>query len=491
MCGIAAYLGYSSPRLLLTLYFPLICIDLLKLFSAYLRAHTLPIKVLRVLLLDLVLLGISAVMYMYGVRNYGDCFYPVPANIAGVSSWFNWTVLSTVFRELLEALGIRGGGKFASSAGLSIIVSAAFVLLVLLSTGWGIYQHKERKEKGTEEIVPFALIVTMIVVLLRVTVMQSGESSPRYYYCTTLLFPIVCSLAIEEWSTGEHGKQYSLPFGLVSLAALIIFSLTWRIYFSTPVSTRLQVAEYMKENGYGYVTASYWNAGVLRGYTNGAIEAQRLDYLGNTPRYWMTDSRLYTDERLGEPEILLLTDAEEKAIFDKKNGVYWMLETEAEKVQEIDIYNLYALHENPFTLLPKVEARRAKEILDEPFIIEFDYPGNGALLYANGTVDPEGSFVSDGTCGFVATASHSDLEPGTYNLILHFNVKPYEGIEQGVFDVLVDNSGYRSVRIRKYASSARIEDVVISKNQTLTLRIWVPDGMKIEIKSIEYQRKNT
>lgn len=493
--GIAVYSGLSSPRLLFVLYIPIFLVEFFAFLFKYIRRDILTKRDKFFFMLTLSLVVLNGGCYWLLLQTHRADFSGMTPVIRPVSEWFNWSDLSRYFSFALNALGIAGSGSIKSSSGLIFILHACFAFLLVIAI---LYEVKIKKEKDLETVFLLRIfVVSGLFVLLYMII--TGHGAYRFFFPISILIPVFCGKALGDWAVVEKsGGGLPLAASSMGLACLLLLNLRLTLLnYSMAPSDLVKVSEWLRENDYSYVTASYWNAGVIKGYINGGIETQHsTDYTERNgiidllPHKWLIDTRKFEEERLGEPTILLLTDAEEKTIFDQKNGVYWMLETEGTKVKEIGGFNLYELHENPYTLLPKVEARRQEEIAENPTISVFDYPGEQGVLYENAVLDASGKLVSNGDPGILLQVSHSDLEEGVYEIILHYKVRSYKGKEKAVLDFSLGDSEYRSTSIRTHAIAAKLENVTVKEGQILLVRVWIPSGMEIEIESVEYRTPN-
>ena len=84
---------------------------------------------------------------------------------------------------------------------------------------------------------------------------------------------------------------------------------------------RMGYINYLKDNGYDYGYATFWNANITTEMSDGAVDMTSLDPNADKPEVflWLTDKRLIEKEH--EKAFLLLTN-DELGMYEGKSPVY-------------------------------------------------------------------------------------------------------------------------------------------------------------------------
>lgn len=490
---IAAVYGFTSIRLTMSLYAPLVAIDLVICFIDHINGRTFTRKQLITAGADILCLLVNVAAYSVTVHFYSEYFAPLSISIRPIKTWLSWDVLSEQLSYVLASLGIEGSGALASAGGVKFILRGCFAFFTVTAVIWLLKRRKDGQEDFNDagELASYYISATMVLFLMGIF---SGSIAGRYYWASALSVPLVCGAAMDQWMRRRQGKDRYLVCAAVTLGLIALFGVNVKLdmtAFSAGPSVLTQVADYIEQNGYEYVTASYWNAGVIRGYTNGAVDYQH-DVTANgdlVERRWVIDMEKYEQPREGVPNILLLTDDEEKAVLGNQVSKR-LIEEYGEKVQEIGIYDLYAFTENPFTLVEKIKTEETAGLPGEGVKEKTDVLTNMGFVYANSTINEAGELVTDGTEGSGFYGPYSPSVAGTYDITLHYVVDACEGWRLGTFDVALDAEQIAGARFDDSHTSVTLRDVTIEEGHRFEVRMFAPEGMTVRAQSIEYERIN-
>lgn len=489
---IAAYCGYGSIKMMLFLYLPLLVLDWSKIILRYVnRLPQDPVNI-RLGLITIATLIVNLFSYVIFSHIHPNNIVEFSFGIAEVGKWFSWDIWSTNLRVILECFGITGSGLLSSLSGVRFLCSCFIAFIGIASVAW-LLLKKSGKANESKETIWYWFFVTLAVAAFHIVV--GVPTTPRYYCMTAVMLPVLCSLAINDWMSGENGKTRLLPCITFLLGILCLFCVNVKVdsvtYSSNPPELT-QVATFVEDNGYKYVTASYWNADVIKGYTNGRVDSQHSDPYGGfetlSPFFWLTDKNKYSDEKQGVPNILLLTDEEETMITKSAGCTAIVLNDYAKKVAEIGGFNLYALTENPYMLIEKVKQDRQAGLPTANQIEKVDLPFYTGFEFTNATLN-EGELVSDGDeGGFILWGPYTETIAGRYNITLNYVVESFTDSKEGSFDTLADLWQIAIVPFTSEQTSVTLENIKIEDGHRFEVRVWIPDGMVIRVQSITYQR---
>lgn len=486
--------GSTTIQLAILLYIPLFCVDMFRIILKYIWNKSIDHKEVCMLSVSGMSMGINVTCYAILTKFHSAAFNRPQFIIGSIASWLDWSVISNQINSLLLSFGIDGGGSLMSVSGIRFAASCCVVVVELLSVIWLLKKAGRQYERSAHnELIWFWLAATAVVCVEQIVTAQYIESV-RYYVATGILLPVISGAAIDGWSKAKMKQSV----GPIALCVLIFFSTSIKQdierFAGTPPDLT-QVAAYIEENEYDYVTASYYNAGIIKGYTNGVIESQHSSpYIGSiasmTPFPFNIDKRKFEQERIGEQNILLLTDDEESQIINDRKYSYFMLRDYAEKEQEIGCYNLYMLTENPFTLIKKIEAQYTAGLPSINQKEKRDYPDSVGFLSQVGTLNNQRELTSDGLSeGYMLYGPYTDSIPGNYNITLHYAIESYAAEEKGIFGVAYDGKTVVVCdAISRETDSVTLENVVLEEGHTFEVQVWVPVGMVLRVQYIQYDR---
>lgn len=504
--ALSAIFGFGTIKLLALLYLPLLLLDGGRVVFKYLTRRPQDPAELRMMLTTVVLILVNMIAFVLFRHIYPNNIAPADFVIAGVDRQLSWELLSsqmqtvaTIFGSLGTGLyspnfGQRGVGRLVSAQGVLFVFNAALILIEVVAVVW-IFRKKTTEGNEQGEIAWYWLASLAIMFVYQIVLGLRGTQ--RYYCMAPILLSVLCACAINDWMDRGGGKISPVPCAVASLVAMCVFLANVQLdiaHFSTAPAPIVQVANYIDENGYRYVAAAWANAGQIKGYTNGRVEyLHGADYGGITtlsPSYYMIDTNKFTQEYLGVPGILLLTDEEETQAFTQNSYTALLLNEYAQKVQEIDVYNLYAVTENPFTLVEKLKRERTAGLPTAEQTEKTDRPGNvGFSFLNNAALNEDGELVSDGaTGGIILYGPYSDTVPGVYDITLNYTVETAADASEGTFDVALDTHPYVATAIPADQTSVTLEDVSIEAGHQFEARVSVPVGMVIRVQSIHYTR---
>ena len=489
---LAAVFGYGTIKMILFLYLPLVMLDVCRVLSRYFKRQTISRADRMLCTVSVASLCVNVLAYALFMFRHSDMILESGIYIADIGTWLSSNILTNRLSELVQCFGVTGGGALTSSRGILFLLSGIIAVMELVSIGW----LTRNGAKRTKEFVGFWICATMAGVAYN-ALLGMTDTNVRYYAVVAISIHLLCGCAISEWM--EKGEKLDLR-PLAAAAAIVALFLGVRVvveaktYTGTPPLA--QVAAYAEENGYQYAVGGFWNADVLTGLTDGRLEAWHSDpatpssIVKMRPIHFLVDTNQFTQERLGEPGLLVLTDLEEQTIFEENSFVAELLNEHAEKVTEIDVYNLYAVTENPYTLIEKIKRDRTGGLPAADQTEKTDLPGNdGFILANNAALNENGELVSDGvTAGTILYGPYSETIPGVYDITLNYTAEAASGASEGIFDVALDTQRYAATAIPADQTSVTLEDVSIEAGHKFEARVIVPAGMEIRVQSIHYTR---
>lgn len=486
---VSATMGYGTPKITIALFLPIVVVEIWRIFIKYINKEKINYVDYSMSAIGIVAALIGLCAYALFLRAHRDFIDSTTFAIASLGDILSWDVLAAQANAILSACGLSFGGDLKSWYGIRYLCRGAIFFLTCVFVARSI---KERDRNA----IPY--ICVSLLVLFLAEVLHAAESmhvptdtSRRYYFPIIILIPLACAMACEKWTLTEIKSIQRFPYLIGILTIICIFTsgvVGQEKQYKNETPVLAEVAEYIESNHYQYVTATYEYAGVITGYTDCAVESQSGTIGDLSHRYWMIDRNLYYDERIGVPNILLLTDDEEEYILSENNSAALLLKDYAEKVNEIGTFNLYALNENPFTLVKKIEAKYAAGLPAEGEDYKIDYPGSIGFQHRDSELNEQGELVSDGSQSCILWGPYSQSVEGIYDITLHYVVDSYTDDDSGLFDVALNAERQASVEFYADEQSATISGVVLSGGAAFEARVEVPAGMTVRVRSIEYKR---
>ncbi len=485
---LAAVSGYGTIRLMMWVFFPVMVLDVGRALLNYMKNVPQNKANLVMAGVSIAAACLNIAFYAVFLHFHGDLIYTPAVGIVDAADWLDWDVISEQLYNIIAIFGLAET-KAAGAFGLAkFLLSACVAGLELVSVLWLFFWKKaDPKRRDLAWIWLIGVIVTFIYLVI-----SNGYAPIRYYTTGALLLPVLSGCAISDWTDKGSGRVDNWPCLVIAAGIAVFLGANIRMdaiqFFASPPYLA-SVAAYIEDNGYKYVTGSYWNAGVIKGYSNGAVEAlhcgvqpEHIETL--TPYFWAIDGRGFSEERDGVPNILLLTDDEETRIEERNGAVSRMLRENAEKVQEIGQYNLYALKQNPFVLTQRYNAGLPPKTMSNKTV----YPDNEGFIFSNAEVNDKHELVSNGTEGCILWGPYSESIPGTYDVTLHYSVDSFADSDEGTFDVALDSLRVADCSFTARKTSVTIKGVVFESGHTFEARVIVPSGMIVRVQSIEYER---
>lgn len=492
----SAIIGFTSMKLLLVLYIPLIFVDGIKIIWRYITKHEIPPIFIKTFIFSIVLSIIYAVMYVLFTILYGDTIISLEINIATLDQWLSWDVLSSQLQGILQVFGLTGGAALGSIDGISVLLSLCFALFEILAILWLLWFMRREKTHPIVDVFFYWGVTTVFMFVYQV-ITGTNVLIGRYYFATAILLPILCVFMVYQCSNDRKEKVLAVPIVAVLLGIVGMLTvhavIDMRNYSSQGQSDIEKVADYLLEHEYRYVTATYWNAGVLTGITNGYVDAQHSVDMDNlTPYYWIIDTRKFEQLHENEVNILLLTDEEEASAFALNGDLSLLLTYEAEKIQEIGIYNLYKVMENPCVLVKEMEEKYNADLPDNVGAIKEITLSNVLFQTQNGVIDEQGVISSNGSAGYLLYGPYAQTKAGTYDISIQYTYDALDNETNAIFDIAVDTSSVSSMELTPSAekTKATIQDVVFEDGHVFEVRVWIPEGVMMKIYSIEYLKNS-
>lgn len=220
---LSAVMGFTSMKLLLVLYIPLVFVDGVKIIWRYVTDQDIPRVFVKTFALSSVLSIIYSVMYVLFSVLYGYTINPIQTNIATLNQWLSWDVLSSQLQGVLEAFGLTGGAAVGSIDGISALFSLCFAFFEVLVIVWLLWFIRREKEHPMIDVFLYWLVVTAFMFVYQV-ITGANVVSGRYYFATGILLPILCAFAVDHCGESKHKKAPTIPILVVIMGMVGMFA---------------------------------------------------------------------------------------------------------------------------------------------------------------------------------------------------------------------------------------------------------------------------
>lgn len=119
-----------------------------------------------------------------------------------------------------------------------------------------------------------------------------------------------------------------------------------------------------------------------------------------------------------------------------------------------------------------------------------DYPYSSNVKTSNGIITDEGTFISNGKSGEILKYPYfiqPDISDYTYSIKINYKLETPDS--PCTMEFLLDGKPVQSVQLDAENTSAAIEGIEIDLTNCASLKVTSAEGSKIEIISLEYERK--
>jgi hypothetical protein len=423
---IACYMGYGTTKLILIFYLPILITHIVIYLKGNINKHCLSFdrEALLCILLS-ILIFCSIVCRKISEYLHGDLFIAdTGIKIANLESMLSPDNVSRRITELFCSFNLFGNIKLISE-NLIYINNILMVINIILVCYIIVYLLKyKNKDKVIYNMSLISLyFITSIACMIIFMFTTYSRITARYYFIIPILFPIFVGY-IKDYAS-KTNLWWSKLLNLTIIVSIIIFS-----YITFPSKKYLnedlyKISQDMVKDKYKIVNASYWNADIIKGYSNGAIEARHFaNHI--TPYLWVTDMSLYTCKYQNEQNILLTTDKEEDN-FDQRDRE---ILKKGKFLKKIGKFNLYRYEKN---ILKIYELNRGQQLILYAAELHTDEKMD-SIIDGN-------SRKSNGKPGHLIYGPYMTLKKGTYTIIINYvaqgemNYNAPVGIwDTGIFD---------------------------------------------------------
>lgn len=432
----------------------------------------------------LLYLSINAFVIILGKKIAVDVigFTSKDSNMLLVGLKDFWKNLGSIFLGFIQLLG----GMHADSNvgalsldGINYLSGFVIAILCIIAIVYYIVKEAKRKENEVGFLLAFMILFTNIAMF---AVLYTTYGQPifetRYLCILYIMIMLLLAYYLREIKWELIWKRMIVVglLGVLGIKSVMGFS-----YFNNTkinLNNMEQIIEYvnMVDTPVVYVLGD-----------DIAIDGRNLRVLDSEHVYKIISDNLgvqhwgdytyYDENSWWQGATVLVASAEKFELLpDYQRNIYV-------QYASVDNFNIYRSEENKFDF--------SSTLLFDKTTKNIDYMYSPSIHTANGDFDnSDGTFITNGTSGFVQWGPYAHLKAGTYNFILNYEVLESVGDSIGTFDISIDNGTF----VADSANISAKDDCVILSNVTfdhnvsaLEYRCFVENGARIKLKSVEIE----
>ncbi|MCR5774862.1 MAG: hypothetical protein K6G42_07220 [Lachnospiraceae bacterium] len=231
---------------------------------------------------------------------------------------FTFEKLEWVIDCILTALGYSIGEYFISFGGICNAMS--FVMMILFLAAFPMLLKKRKEMSEVQRYMYYFASITFVLNTFLMMVGQNNEYADRFIAIG--MVPTMMFIDLVYRMYAEKTDLKALYAVLVMVFFLAIGANGYLNLLKTAGNgERLGYINYLKENGYDYGYATFWNANITTEMSDGAINMTSLDPNAEelVVFYWLTDRRLIEEKH--DKAFLVLT-SEELDMYEGGEPIY-------------------------------------------------------------------------------------------------------------------------------------------------------------------------
>lgn len=302
-----------------------------------------------------------------------------------------------IFEQLLNFVGASGDTSLFSLSGINYLTK----LIAVAGISFAIcLLYKFVSE--TSRITLLLVWGNALMVALMLTIILS------YYnlYIYPLLFALVLSAVVAIDTLWVIRPMLAVSCTVSLCLAIVINVVAIYIPMLKPQADLPQkaVADFLEENEIDFAYASFWNARVLTGLSNGKIETGHIDLDSGEPWHWFVNLDVYSVKDYDESAVLVLDKNEEAELL--KDSANYFHQYTSRVIFENTNFSVYQFDVNPFAL-------------DKLSPAHMIFPADSDALKINGE---DAEKAADGIVLFtngLAYGPYITLSPGDYEVTIY------------------------------------------------------------------------
>ncbi len=477
--NIGAFLfGIMSIRMLQMIYIPLMICEIFRMLNITNNFTTYPQKKdvkISFEVIGYIILSIMGLV-VFKVFFEPNIYLGVNATnqlIVSLDEIFNR--LEEVFKCILELFSFKPNIPLVSIEGINSMIAVCWIVLLGIASQYIITQNYRQEERNVLIIFISSALLTIVVMTL-VTV----DLATRYVMIYVPLLAIICVIMLNN--IGNKKNLANIIYIGVLGCCILNFISTYVPMIKNKDGNSLskQICRWLEENNYKYVYGEFWKTGILKGISNGKIEAGLIHPGDLTVMKWLTNKEIYAPFNDAERVAILLSDEEENRLKEIKHPILSI----GTKVHEIEEINIYSYEKNPIILveIPKKVGE----------VVTYNFGQTGFRIMEGAMVNLEDYSVESDEIsqGFLIYGPYISIDKGTYNFKIEYEAMNTMETNLGFFDIVSD-FGQKEITkhlISNETTYLNIENIIFNQEDNVEFRVYKNAGSKIKVKSITIEK---
>ncbi len=231
---------------------------------------------------------------------------------------FTFEKLEWALDSILSAFGYSIGEYFISLGG--ICNAMAFLMMVLFLASFAILFRKREVMDETQRYMYYFAAITFMLNTFLMVVGQNDEYADRYIAIGMVPAVMFMDLIYKTCLKDREWKKFA-ACAVIGFFLLAGANGYLHLLGVSGNGERMGYINYLRENGYDYGYATFWNANITTEMSDGTIDMTSLDPNADKLEVfkWLTDKRLMEEEH--ERSFLVLTN-EELWMYEGKAPLY-------------------------------------------------------------------------------------------------------------------------------------------------------------------------
>lgn len=412
---------------------------------------------------------------------------PPETNLITVNDF--WKNVGSCIAGIYEIFGgLTGGAEtpIMSLQGITILICFCIVTLLLGCLIYRVAKMLKQRSAKTETIIIGCFAAVNFLILTLADMTYSGGAFESRYHLLPMLVVFFCtgSVVDEIREKANASVKWLLMTALVSCLLVVNSIGYWNCFHIDNQADELeQILADVRANDIKllYVLGeeeSISEARIMKSLSDDVNVVVTADGVIGMPNGVSTK---YFDVSQMTKDVAVLVTSEEQ----ENMPAYVRSRAKCIKTYEYRQYALYLLEENPFDFKAGLPEPGKKKAIDYPYTYGYEI--------GEASVSETGALVTDGTqsSNYVLWGPNTPAYEGKYTFKIRYKITGPRDGQYPLFDIS-DGDGEK-----KWAQAAlsadremiQIKNVEIAEGGEIQLRLYVPEGVAMELYGIEIKRK--
>jgi hypothetical protein len=362
---------------------------------------------------------------------------------------------------------------------ISIIVMALTMIMVVVSIVQLVRKFKKKEQDILPTLMHCVIIVNLFIFIFSDTLYESTLFECRYFIIVYIMIIIITCSTVQSLSEGKLYKDFVTVALIVALA--VQTSGMFYGYYNSKIEYDNMTSLLKEVDALDTPIAYVWGPSFLvtgRDFRpmDTSVIYKIIDNTTNPNAitHW-GDYKYYDENSLWQGKTALITTANEYMVLPGYLRDKYKYKT------TVGEFQLYEADSNPFDLT----------LYQKDCKVNFNYMYTDGMVVANGSFDGDGNFVTYGKQGEVMNMTIPEIEAGTYDISLDYQVMSSSSSIMP-YVVVTDQDGNQIVAksLDNSGTSLQLDNVNITSDMTqFTVKCINTDGVVLKLKSIQFEKQ--